>query len=173
MSTLSDELKTFIVQQLACFDTPSEVARAVKDEFAVEVTRQSVERYDPNKRAGSDLSEAYRAIFIETRKAFLEDTAAIGIANRSVRLRKLQTMFDSAIGSRNLVLAASLLEQAAKESGGAFTNKRELGGLGGGAIKVEDTTKPDLRALGQEGRDALRTVIGKLAGGSEGDAEGA
>src|SRR5262245_56125083 len=30
MPTLSDEIKTFIVQGLACFDTPSEVADAVK-----------------------------------------------------------------------------------------------------------------------------------------------
>jgi hypothetical protein len=30
---LSDEVKTFIVQSLACFDSASTVAKAVKDEF--------------------------------------------------------------------------------------------------------------------------------------------
>jgi hypothetical protein len=33
MATLTDEVKVFIVQALACFDSPSQVAQAVKDQF--------------------------------------------------------------------------------------------------------------------------------------------
>lgn len=43
MATLKNEVKSFIVQALACFDTPSQVVESVKNEFGVVVTRQQVE----------------------------------------------------------------------------------------------------------------------------------
>ena len=141
MAILSDEVKTYIVQQLACYDTPSEVAKAVKDAFEVEVSRQAVEAYDPNKVAGRNLSGEFRDLFKATREAFLADTAAIGISHRAVRLRELQKLVDRAKTQGNLVLTASLLEQAAKESGGAFTNKRELTGADGKPIQTDSTLR--------------------------------
>jgi hypothetical protein len=133
---LTDEVKTFIVQALACFDGPSMVARAVKEEFGETITRQSVENYDPNKRAGRDLADKWRALFEETRKAFLEDTATIGISHRAVRLRALQRMAEKAETSGNMVLASSLLEQAAKEVGDSYSNRRELTGKGGAPLAI-------------------------------------
>ena len=47
MPTLTDEIKTFIVRGLARFDTPSQVAEAVKANFNVELKRQHVYAYDP------------------------------------------------------------------------------------------------------------------------------
>ena len=123
---LSDEVKTYIVQALACFDAPSIVAAAVKKEFGIEVSRQLVESHDPNKKAASGLAPKWRVLFEETRKAFLEDTASIGISHRAVRLRALQRMADKAEGQGNMVLASSLLEQAAKEVGNSYTNHRKL-----------------------------------------------
>ena len=125
---LPDDVRTFIVQALACFDTPSEVAKAVKDGFGLAVSRQAVEAYDPTKRAGAGLSAEHRAVFEATRAAFLKETAGIGVAHRAVRLRRIQRFADRAEEMGNLVLAASLLEQAAKEMGNAFTNKREVAG---------------------------------------------
>ena len=43
MAALKSEVKSFIVQALACFDTPSQVAEAVKNEFGVVLSRQQVE----------------------------------------------------------------------------------------------------------------------------------
>jgi hypothetical protein len=123
---LSDEVKTYVVQALACFDSPSIVATAVKKEFAIEVSRQLVESHDPNKKAASGLAPKWRALFEETRKTFLEDTASIGISHRAVRLRALQRMADKAETQGNMVLASSLLEQAAKEVGNSYTNHRKL-----------------------------------------------
>lgn len=121
---LSDEVKTYIVQALACFDPPSVVTAAVKQEFGLIVSRQAVEGYDPNKRAGRNLSKRWRAIFDETRKTFLADTATIGISHRAVRLRALQRMSEKAETSGNMVLASSLLEQAAKEVGDSYRPAR-------------------------------------------------
>lgn len=122
---LEDEVKTFIVQALACFDPPSAVVKAVKEEFDLAVSPQQVESYDPNKRAGRNLSDEYRQIFAATREAFLKDTATIGVSHRAVRLRTLQRLAERAEKMGNVALVASLLEQVARECGDAFTNKRQ------------------------------------------------
>ncbi|MEY9719776.1 hypothetical protein ABIA22_002266 [Sinorhizobium fredii] len=128
---LSDEVKTYIVQALACFDSPSVVSAAVKKDFGLDVSRQLVESHDPNKKAASGLAPKWRALFEETRKTFLEDTASIAISHRAVRLRALQRMADKAETQGNMVLASSLLKQAAEEVGGAYTNRREITGKDG------------------------------------------
>ena len=93
---LSKEIKTFVVQALACFDSPSTVAGAVKAEFGETVSRQAIEVYDPTKRAGEKLSEVWRTLFAETRAAFIADTSEIGISHRAVRLRALHRMAEKA-----------------------------------------------------------------------------
>jgi hypothetical protein len=133
---LSDEVKTYIVQALACFDSPSVVAAAVKKEFGLDVSRQLVESHDPNKKAASGLAPKWKVLFEETRKTFLEDTATIAISHRAVRLRALQRMADKAENQGNMVLASSLLKQAAEEVGGAYTNRRELTGKDGKDLPV-------------------------------------
>lgn len=133
---LTNEVKTYIVQAIACFDSPSIVAASVKKEFAVDVSRQLVETYDPTKKAGANISDKWKALHEETRKTFLEDTASIAISHRAVRLRALQRMADKAETSGNMVLASSLLKQAAEEVGGSYTNRRELTGKDGKDLPV-------------------------------------
>lgn len=122
---LTDEVKIFIVQRLACWDTPSQVAKSVNDEFGLNLPRQNIHKYDPTVKAGQELSEKLRTIFEETRKAFTEETSAIGIAHKAVRLRALDRMARTAEDRGNILGAAQLIEQAAKEVGGAFTNKHQ------------------------------------------------
>ncbi|APG91137.1 DUF2280 domain-containing protein [Sinorhizobium americanum] len=133
---LKDEVKTFIVQSLACFDTPSIVVEAVRKEYGETITRQSVEGYDPTKKAGGNLAVKWKLLFEETRKTFLEDTATIAISHRAVRLRALQRMAEKAETQGNMVLAASLMKQAAEEVGNAYTNRRELTGKDGKDLPV-------------------------------------
>jgi len=133
---LNTEVQTFVVQSLACFDAPSVVVEAVRREFGETITRQTVEGYDPTKKAGSSLSTKWRALFEETRKTFLEDTATIAISHRAVRLRALQRMADKAETMGNMSLAAQLHKQAAEEVGNAYTNRRELTGKDGKDLPV-------------------------------------
>lgn len=128
---LDDDVKSHIVQALACFDGPSTVAAGVKAEYGIIVSPQAVEAYDPNKRAGQRLSEKWRVLFEATRKAFIEDSAQVPIAHRSMRLRALQRMATLAETKGNLALAAQLHKQAAEEVGNAYTNRRELTGKDG------------------------------------------
>lgn len=124
MAALKDEVKAFIVQGLACFDTPTQVADAVKQEFDVVVTRQQVATYDPTKYVGKGLSAKWRALFEDTRQRFREETAEIPIANRAFRLRGLGRMAEKAESMRNLALTAQLYEQAAKECGDMYVNRK-------------------------------------------------
>lgn len=124
MAALSNDVKAFIVQALACFDTPSQVAAAVREEFGIEVSRQQCESHDPTKYAGRDLAKRWRVLFEDTRKRFREETADIPIANRAYRLRTLGRMAEKAEGMRNLALTAQLLEQAAKEVGDVYVNRQ-------------------------------------------------
>jgi hypothetical protein len=128
---LDREQQTFVVQSLACFDSPTVVAAALRKEFSVTLTPQSIEAYDPTKKAGRNLSVRWKSLFEETRKTFLEDTATIAISHRAVRLRALQRMADKAETQGNMGLAATLYKQAAEESGGVYTNRRELTGKDG------------------------------------------
>lgn len=144
---LSDEVKAFIVSALACYDSPSTVAAAVKAEFGIEVSRQQVEGYDPGKRQGEKLSDKLKTLFEKSRKAFLEDTDDIPIANKAVRLRRLDRMARTSEDRGNYVLASSLIEQAAREMGGAYTNKFEHTGKNGkplaGGPTIILTGRPD------------------------------
>lgn len=146
MAKLDDPVKVFIVQALACYDTPQQVAYLVREEFGIDVTRMQVQAYDPTKRKGGEISAKLKALFDATRKEFLEETAKVPIASQVYRLRNLQRLFEKAQERGNMALAAALIEQAAKEVGGAYTNRREHSGPNGGPIPVKNenvTTLPD------------------------------
>ncbi|MEJ0050915.1 MAG: DUF2280 domain-containing protein [Methylovirgula sp.] len=119
---LTNEVRAFVVQSLAMFDSPNTVAESVKKEFGIEITRQSIEHYNPTSRQGHDLAKKWADLFEATRKEFLDDTKAIAISHRSVRIRALQRM------------AAK-----AEEMGGLYTNRRELTGRSGGPIETVST----------------------------------
>lgn len=139
MATLTDDQKRFVVQALACYDTPQQVVDAVKEEFGIVVSRPQVQAYDPDKKIAKDLSKKWRDLFYETRKKFLEDASSIPIANQTFRLRALNRMYARAERQGNVVVAAQIIEQAAKEVGGAFTNRRELTGKNGGPMELRKT----------------------------------
>ncbi|MDN8612782.1 DUF2280 domain-containing protein [Variovorax ginsengisoli] len=126
MATLSDPIKLFIVQALACYDTPSQVAAAVKEQFEVEITRMQVSTYDFGKPTCRGISKKLQAVFEATREKFLADVSAIPIAQQAYRLRVLQRTLTKVEGQGNTAMVSQLLEQAAKESGGVFTNKTKL-----------------------------------------------
>lgn len=130
MAALSNDVKAFIVQALACFDTPSQVVEAVQKEYGVIVTRQQVETHDPTKTSGKGLAKRWVTLFEDTRKRFREETAEIPIANRAYRLRALGRIAERAETMKNLPLAIQVLEQAAKEVGDIYVNR---------AAKVDDS----------------------------------
>lgn len=124
MALLNDEQKRFIVQCLACYDTPSRVVDAVKEEFGLTISRQHVQGYDPTKYLGRNLSLKWRTLFEDTRKRFREESAEVPIAQRAFRLRTLNRLMEKAEGMRNIQLVLQTLEQAAKEVGDVYINRQ-------------------------------------------------
>lgn len=126
MAALSTEVKAFIVQSLACFEPPTKVIELVKQEFGVEVSRQQVSQYSPGNAMAANLSKKWVDLFHATRERFQTEISDIPIANKAYRLRALDRMMTKAESMRNMALAASLMEQAAKEVGDAYSNKQKV-----------------------------------------------
>ena len=156
MAALKPEVKAFIIQMLACYDTPSQVVEAVQKDFGITITRQQVETHDPTKVSGKTLARKWVDMFNATRDRFLNEISDIPIANKAYRLRVLQRMSTTAEGMKNLGMTAQLLEQAAKEVGDAYSNKQkvELTGKDGGPLNQVTYTAEDYAKAQQklEGR---------------------
>ena len=129
MAALKEPVKIFIVQALACRDTPQEVAEAVKQEFKIELDRRQCASYDPTKPAGQNLSKKFVQLFNETREKFDAGLIDIPIANTHFRLKQYQKQLER--NAKNTVMSLKILEQAAKDVGGQFTNRQELTGKNG------------------------------------------
>ena len=124
MAVLRSEVKAFIVQALACFDTPSQVVESVRKEFGIEISRQQCESHDPTKFAGSGLGAKWAELFHAARQRFREETTEIPIANRAFRLRAMNRFVEKAETMKNIGLAMQILEQAAKEVGDVYVNRQ-------------------------------------------------
>jgi hypothetical protein len=159
MATLTDPIKEFIVQRLAMFDTPTEVADAVKAEFGITVDRRQVQLYDA-ERSGEKPAAKWIALFETTRAEFLTEKAKVPVAHRAVRIRELEKLYHGSKQAKNRVLAAQLLEQIAKEVGDAYTNRRVL--------SPEDPAEALARELGISAEE-LRKMAAGAAPTSSGD----
>lgn len=152
MAALKPEVKAFIIQMLACYDTPSQVVEAVQKDFGITITRQQVETHDPTKVSGKTLARKWVDMFNATRDRFLNEISDIPIANKAYRLRVLQRMSTTAENMKNIGMTAQLLEQAAKEVGEAYTNRQKVEHTGkdGGPIESTSLTKDEYKKARQE-----------------------
>lgn len=152
MAALKPDVKAFIIQSLACYDTPSQVVEAVQKEFGINITRQQAESHDPTKASGKTLAKKWVELFNATRKRFQNEISDIPIANKAYRLRVLQRMSMTAENMKNIGMTAQLLEQAAKEVGEAYSNKQkfEHSGPNGGAIQTITMSKEEYKSARQE-----------------------
>ncbi|MCG6228731.1 DUF2280 domain-containing protein [Vibrio furnissii] len=152
MAALNNEVKAFIVQALACYDSLETVSSSVKEQFGLNLTRQQIQSYDPTKAAGKSLSTKWVELFEVTRDRFQNEISDIPIANKAYRLRTLDRMAARAETMRNYNLTAQLIEQAAKECGDSYTNKQkhEHSGAGGGPIETLTLSKDEYKQARRE-----------------------
>lgn len=119
MAALKEPVKMFIVQSLACFETPQQVADAVMQRFGIEIDRRQCENYDPTKFAGRNLSKKLKDLFERIRQDFRENVEDIAIANKAFRLNELQKMYEDS--GKNKRAKQNLLKQAFQETDGRVT----------------------------------------------------
>lgn len=150
---LSKIQKIFVVQQLAMFDKPVVVIEALKEKFGVTVTIPAITHYSPD--TNPNLKKNWKELFDQTRAEFLENVSAIPIANKAVRLRALDRLYDRQSrlpeNRQNPVEIRATLEQAAKESGGQYTNRTEHSAPGGKPL-IPDAASAVVLYLPDNGR---------------------
>ena len=112
---LNDQMKEYVVERLAGFDSATAIAKSLREEFGVTVTRQSVEAYHPSRRPRC--AEKWKLLFFATRKAIIEGKAERGAANKMVRLRWRENMALRAMEREDFALADRLLNSIASEVG--------------------------------------------------------
>ena len=140
MAALSEPVKIFIVQALACRDTPQEVADIVKQEYGIKIERSQVALYDPTKAAGKNLSKKFIDLFNETREKFDAGLIDIPIAQKFYRMRQYQKHLEK--NARNTVMSLNIMKQAAQDLGGQFTNRQEITGKDGKPIETINQNVP-------------------------------
>ncbi|MFW1840994.1 DUF2280 domain-containing protein [Acinetobacter gyllenbergii] len=123
MAALKEPVKIFIVQSLACMETPQQVADAVKQEFNIEIERQQVALYDPTKASGKNLSKKLKVLFEKTREDFRNNVFDIPLANKSFRINELQKMYDT---TKNKVIKQNIIKQVKDEMHGHSTQLLDL-----------------------------------------------
>jgi hypothetical protein len=93
------------------------VATSVKVNFGLVLSRQRIECWHPERRAGAKLGKHWRDVFYEVRARWVVELNSIGIACPAYRLKMLDRMAQRAEDMGNLALAARIIEQAAREVG--------------------------------------------------------
>lgn len=134
MAALKEPVKIFIVQALACRDTPQEVAELVSQEFGIKVDRIQCSTYDPTKQRGKNLSKKFKDLFEETRKKFDEGLIDIPVAQKFYRMRQYQKHLEK--NARNTVMSLNIMKQAAQDLGGQFINRQEITGKDGAPLQT-------------------------------------
>lgn len=140
MAALKEPVKIFIVQALACRDTPQEVAEQVLQEFGVKVDRKQCQSYDPTKAAGKNLSKKFIELFNKTRADFDAGLIDIPIAQKYYRLKQYQKHLEKNI--RNTVMSLNIMKQAAQDLGNQYTNRQEITGKDGKPIETINQNVP-------------------------------
>lgn len=151
MPELNEVQKREIVVGFARRQTAAEIRRYLHAEYDLDVELRQITGYDP-RRPHFDAGQRWRDVFEAAEKTFLEDVNSVPAFNQAYRLNILQQGIDAAVSAKNWVLAASLLEQCARESGGLLTNSREL--------NVNDSRKSRALELSpEERRDAVLELL--------------
>lgn len=135
MARLRKEVQLYIIRSLAVFNTPTEVAKGVKETYGIDLKPQNIEVYDPTKRAGMNLREEFKKEFEETRKDFLEKPLNIPASNDAVMLQVLNDLLWR--NKNNAVMAVKIIDQIQKIVNDHYSKRVEITGANGGAIKTE------------------------------------
>jgi hypothetical protein len=113
--TLSDEQKTYIVERLATYDPPAEIAYGLKTMFGVDMTPRSIAQYQPGMARGKKLSHPLRALFWQTRKNFILTHDDIFAMDLLMRIGLRERVFLEAWADRQWGIANDILDAIAEE----------------------------------------------------------
>ena len=122
-SQVTDEHIEFIIVCLAHFYTTDEVLDRFALEFGKHIDRKTCNKLNPQLKSSRNLDPKWVDLFHVERAGYVEQEQHIPIANRAVRLRRYEEEYHDAEDTNTKL---KILEQAAKEVGGLYTNKTEI-----------------------------------------------
>jgi hypothetical protein len=160
---LTDHLRAQIVIRFAERYTPAEIREWLTDAHGVAIQPSALSYYNlnnPGAREGPAW-EKWGELFERAKTAWEDAEIDEPILWKKYRARvatqRLQKLLEKDRVKEDVILR--YLEYGAKEEGGAFTNRRELMGQGGGAIQLttglSDVSDADLL----RGRDAAAAAV--------------
>ena len=104
-----------VVKRLAAYDSPSLIAKRMKEDLGIEVTRQAIAFYDPTRCSRPRCPKRWAALFWTLRAEFIAGMPDAGAAHPAVRVRRLDQMACDQMDKGNTAEARALLKQAADE----------------------------------------------------------
>lgn len=157
-NVLPDSVRDEIVMRLAMYDAVKDI-HADLVERGYDVSHQAVSKYNPYNANGHRAPKR-KALFDKTREDFLNEVTSVPIASKTYRLRKLNTIVDTAMKRGAFAIAQSALEQAAKEVGQVYT-KANTAALAV-AVPVDSASLDGFDA--DEKRNMLADRLGQVIG---------
>ena len=135
---LSDEQKLAIVKLLANFASPTQIQKAVKQNWGIELTINGIRHYDADSNASRTLGAHWVAAFRQERELAKGRIGGLGVSHLSYRMRIYQGIVnkfvefnpDGTMVTKNDAMLLGTLKQAATDVGGGFTNKIRTQGDG-------------------------------------------
>ena len=78
---LTTAQQEYVVERLAAFDSPLEVARSVRDKYGISITRNSIRRYDPTRYP--KCAARWKELFYAARHAMLRNKGQAAALDRA------------------------------------------------------------------------------------------
>lgn len=112
---LTHAQKVEVVMRLGCYDKPAAIAKRLKHDFGIDISWQSIARYDPTRYAGRAVSERWTTLFWDARARIIAGKADVGATHPLARVRWLEQMVHDRMDEGNTAEARALLKQVAEE----------------------------------------------------------
>ena len=166
---LTGDQKADVVRRLAAYDLPGAIARSMKEDLGIEITRQAIAFYDPTRYSRRRCPKRWAALFWDTRAEIIAGKADVGAAHGVVRVRRLDQMACDQMDKGNTAEARALLKQAADEMSRMAEHKDDGNDETDSELSVAEL-EPNRRARRQLGV-AVVPLGAHAGGGGEGAAE--
>jgi hypothetical protein len=171
-SKLTEDAQIYVVTALAVWRPLEEILKTLRDDFGVtDYTQQAISYYRPTS---AKCPERWKLLHAKARAEFTSRAAEIGIANPAYRLAERHRLYELTVSrpAPNVSLAIEQLNDAARESGGQFTNRQrvEESGPNGGPIEHQHSGQVDFVAaqvFGATGAQLDAILDGHLGGKAE------
>lgn len=123
---LTRDLQRKVTARLASFESVPEICSWLEEEHGIEISRSSIYRYDPTNNSHGDLRAELVDFFWDTRRQYLDNVQSVPIAHQRYRMEQAQKALESAQEEGDYYNVKQILEYAAKDLGGKYTNQVDV-----------------------------------------------